>query len=81
MIPHLPKALSLLALLALTAVGRADEASSPVGGSLGGTTLGGSVDTSALLPSATSVPEPGTLALVAVGVAVVLAAGRRARRP
>lgn len=76
----LPRAISLVALLALTAVGRADETSFPVGGSLGGTTLGGFVDTSALLPSATSVPEPETLALVAVGAAAVLAAGRRARR-
>lgn len=79
--PRLPQAISLIALLALTAVGRADESSSPVGGALGGTTLGGSVDTSALLPSAASVPEPGTMALAATGAAVVLAASRRTRRP
>lgn len=70
----------LVAAFAFAATMQADESGLPVGGSLGGTTLGGSVDTSASFPAGAAVPEPGTVALAAVGAAVLLIAGARTRR-
>ncbi len=57
---------------------RAEEVSLPA--NLGGTTLSGYVDTSASVGSGAAVPEPGMLALAAVGTAVLLFSRRRSRR-
>lgn len=72
--------LPCVAAIAVAPMMRADETALPVGGSLGGTTLGGAVDTSASFPAGAAVPEPGTVALAAAGVAALLIAGARARR-
>lgn len=69
----------LRALVTLGLVGSVHaEESLPVGGSLGGTTLGGYVDTSGGLGAPAVVPEPGMLALAAAGTVLLLVAGRRA---
>jgi hypothetical protein len=67
-----------LAILGLLGSGHAEE-SLPVGGSLGGTTLGGYVDTSGALGAPGVVPEPGMIALAAAGTALLLVAGHRSR--
>lgn len=57
---------------------RAEEVSLPA--NLGSSTLNGYVDTSASFGSGAVVPEPGVLALGALGTAVLLFASRRFRR-
>jgi hypothetical protein len=79
MSPSPCKVLQLAVALGLAPLGRAEKSWQPATGTLGGTTLSGQVDTSPAFPAGSAVPEPGTLALTAVGAALLLAAGQRAR--
>lgn len=72
--------LPLVTAFAVAATMWADETALPIGSGLGDATLGGSVETSASFPAGAAVPEPGTVALAAVGAAVLLISGARARR-
>lgn len=72
---QLLKALVMLGLLGSVHA----EESLPVGGTLGGTTLGGHVDTSGVFGGPAVVPEPGMLALAAAGTALLLVASRRSK--
>ncbi len=76
--PLRSRLLLALAILGLLGSVHAEE-SLPVGGNLGGTTLGGYVDTSGGLGAPGVVPEPGMIALAAAGTTLLLLAGRRSR--
>lgn len=80
MSPSRNRFLPMLLVLGWATLGRADESLSPATGTLGSSTFSGYVDTSSTFPAVSAVPEPGTLALAAVGAALLVAAGRRARR-
>ena len=66
--------------LVLATSAHGEETWHPVGGTLGSSTLSVYVDTSASFGSGAVVPEPGVLALAALGTAVLLFASRRFRR-
>lgn len=80
MSPLISKLIPLALAVSLTTPAWAEESGHPATGTLGGTTLNGSVDGSAGLPPGSVVPEPGPLALLAGGAALLLLAGRRPRR-
>jgi hypothetical protein len=80
MSPSPSKVRPLAVALGLAPLGRAEESWHPATGTLGGTTLSGYVDTSLTFPAGSAVPEPGTLALAAVGAGLLIVAGRQARR-